>query len=414
MPVAAFVALLGGLLVLAYFAEVLFARTRIPAVVILIFSGVLIGPLLSLFPGGDFTRVAPYFGAVALIVILFEGGLELDLDESARGLLQAALLAGASFFVVGGTLALFAHGLLDLPWSSAIALGSVLGVPSSAVVLPIASTLGLRTEVRTVVVLEAAIADVLGILGAGIAIEAGGGASVPLLVLRRTFLGFTVGALVALVVGLVWSRLLRGLRSKASQHGEVLTFGVVLVLDGVVHAVGGASAIGVVAFGLVLANEPVIMARLLRRPLSPEDEVLFGELRTGVHRFTSQLTFLIRTFFFVFLGVVIRWTGITWFSAFVAALFVLVVILGRRAVVVLLDRTRVIDMKNREAAALSALYPRGLVTAVLAFGAVEAGLPGSDSFPLYAFAVLIATNLLMVLDLRRLEPPDASRSTGAG
>lgn len=405
MEAAFFVALLGGLLVLSYFADVLFESTRIPAVVLLIVSGVLLGPVFELVRGAEFERAAPYFGAVALVVILFEGGLGLDLEESARGLLAATGLAAVSFLLTAGTLTLFAHAILGLAWPSAFVLGSLLGVPSSAVVLPIAGRLGLRSDLRTVVVLEAALADVLGILGAEIGIEAAGGRSVTALALRRLFLGFAIGAAVALIVGLFWSRLLRDLKpAEGHGYGEVLTFGVVLMLDGAVHSLGGAAAIAVVAFGLVLSNEPVIVARLLHRPLSDENEALFRELRVGVHRFANQLTFLVRTFFFVFLGVVVRWTGLTLQSALTAALFVAVVILGRRASVVLVNRAGLLPVTPPETAAISALMPRGLVTAVLAFGAVESGLPGAESFPLYAFVLLVVTNLLMVFGLRGTRP----------
>ncbi len=409
MEAAFFVALLGGLLVLSYFADVLFESTRIPAVVLLIFSGVLLGPVLKIVPGAEFEKAAPYFGALALVVILFEGGLGLDLEESARGLFAATALAGLSFLLTAGTLTLFSRALLGLPWTSSFALGSLLGVPSSAVVLPVAAKLGLRSDLRTVVVLESALADVLGILGAGIAIEAAGGGSVPALALRRLFLGFTIGAVVALVVGLFWSRILRNLKATEGHgYGEVLTFGVVLLLDGAVHTLGGASAIAVVAFGLVLSNEPVIMARLLRRPLSGEDEALFDALRAGVHRFANQLTFLVRTFFFVFLGMVVRWTGLTLESALTAALFVLIVILARRATVVVLNRAGSLPVTRPEGRALSALMPRGLVTAVLAFEAVEAGLPGAESFPLFAFVLLVVTNLFMVFGLRGARPESAN------
>ncbi len=415
MESAFFVSLLGGLLVLSYFAEVLFEKTRIPAVVLLISSGVVLGPLVRIAPGTDFEKAAPYFGALALVVILFEGGLGLDLEESARGLLLASGLAALSFLLTAGTLTLFARAILGLAWPSSFALGSLLGVPSSAVVLPIAGRLGLRSDLRTVVVLESALADVLGILGAGIAMEAAGGGSFTVVALRRLFVGFTIGAVVALVVGLFWSRLLRGLKpAEGHSYGEVLTFGVVLLLDGAVQTLGGASAIAVVAFGLVLSNEPVIMARLLRRPLSGDDEALFGALRVGVQRFANQLTFLVRTFFFVFLGMVVRWTGLTPESALTAGLFVAIVILGRRATVVVLNRTGSLPLTRAEGNAISALMPRGLVTAVLAFEAAEAGLPGAESFPLYAFVLLVVTNLLMVFGLRGARPHAGSAQPAAG
>jgi cell volume regulation protein A len=400
MDTASFLALLGGLLVLSYLAEAFFSITRIPPAVLLIASGVVLGPVLHLFPGDQFAKAAPYFGGLALAIILFEGGLGLELDESAKSLALAGSLALLSFVFTAGTLTLFAHGLLGLPWASAFALGSVLGVPSSAIVIPIAGRLGFGSELKTTAILDSTLGDVLGILGVGIAIAAADGTPVVGLATRRIVLSFTVGAAVAVVVGLVWSRLLRRLRAQpGDRYGEVLTFGMVLLLEGLVHTLGGASAVAVVTFGIVLSNEPTILARLLRRPRS-ENDAVFDELTASIHRFTQQLTFLVRTFFFVFLGMVVSWKGLAPSSALVAALVVVVVVAGRRAAVVALDRLGRLRVTRDEGWALAALLPRGLVTAVLAFTVLAAGLPGAETFPLYAFVLLVATNLLMVLMLR--------------
>lgn len=405
MDAASFVALLGGLLILSYAADILFETTRVPGVVILIGLGVLLGPLLRFLPGAELQKMAPYFGAVALVVILFEAGLGLDLDESAQGLLAASVLALGSYVVTAGLLAVIARTYLDLPWTSAAALGSLLGVPSSAVVIPLATRLTLSADLKTVAVLESAIADVLGILGAGIAIEAAGGAPVGLLVVRRTFVGFTIGAFVAFGVGILWNRLLRRFRFGSSSHlGEVLTFGVVLLLDGVVQTLGGASAIAIVAFGLVLANEPAIMERLLKRPLPVEHELVFQELRNGVNRFAGQMTFLVRTFFFVFLGAVVSWEGIGLKPALTATLFVGAVLVIRPLCILGARKAGLLELTTPQIYELSSLFPRGLVTAVLAFEAVDAKLPGAESFPFYAFLLLVFTNLFMVLSLRAARP----------
>ncbi len=412
MDAAIFVALLGGLLILSYVADIFFATTRVPGVVILIGIGVLLGPLLRFLPGADLLKMAPYFGAVALVVILFEAGLGLDLDESAHGLLAAAVLAFVSFLLTAGLLTAIARFFLGLPWASAAALGSLLGVPSSAVVVPLAARLNLRPDLKTVIVLEAAIADVLGILGAEIAMEASGTTPVVVLILRRTFVGFTIGALVAFGVGLFWNRLLRRLQEGGASHlGEVLTFGVALLLDGIVQTLGGASAISIVAFGLVLANEPTIMERILRRPLLPENEVLFHQLKHGVERFAGQLTFLVRTFFFVFLGAVVSWQGIGLKPALAAILFLLTVLLVRPLCVLGASRTQLLTLGRQETFEVSSLFPRGLVTAVLAFEAVEAKLPGAEIFPFYAFLLLVATNLLMVVSLRAARPRDQEKAS---
>lgn len=397
MTPSAFLWLLGALLVLSYAADVLFQRTRVPAAVLLIAFGVLLGPVLKLLPGTEFLKAAPYFGGLALVTILLESGMGLDLDESIRGLAAGTLLAAFSFLLTAGTIALFAHGLLGLPGPSAVALGSLLGVPSSAVVLPVLGTLGLPVELRTRLVLDAAIADVLGILGVEIAIGALGGGSVPSLVLRSAVVGFAVGAAVAVGVGLLWSRYLRwATGTGALRLGEALTFGIALLLDGSVSAMGGASAVAVVAFGVVLSNEPVLMQRAFRREMPAQDVKSFEEMREAIHRFMRQTTFVVLTFFFVFLGVVVDWKGIGLKTGLAAVAFAGVCVLGRRAAIVAVNRLGLLPLAPAVTNDVAALFPRGLVTAVLAFAAMGAELPGSESFPLFAFVVLVLTNLAMV------------------
>ncbi len=405
MTPSEFLWLLGALLVLSYAADVLFHRTRVPAAVLLIAFGVLLGPVLKILPGTEFVRAAPYFGGLALVTILFEGGMGLDLDESIRGLASGTLLAALSFILTAGTIALLAHGILGLPGPSAVALGSLLGVPSSAVVLPVIGTLGLREGLRTRLVLDAAMADVLGILGVEIAIGALTGQSVSILVLRSTVVGFAVGAAVAVGVGLVWSRYLRWAAGSSTMHlGEALTFGVALLLDGSVSAMGGAAAVAVVAFGVVLANEPVIMQRAFRREMPEQDVKRFEEMRGAIHRFMRQTTFVVLTFFFVFLGVVVDWKGISLRTGAAAVAFAGICVLGRRAAIVGVNRVGLLTLSRDELSNVAALFPRGLVTAVLAFEAMSANLPGSESFPLYAFVVLVVTNLAMVFSFQASRP----------
>ena len=76
-----FFALLGGLLVLAFVANRLVRITGVPDVIILMATGVLIGPVLHWVNPQVFRGVTQGFGSLALILILFEGGLELKIRE---------------------------------------------------------------------------------------------------------------------------------------------------------------------------------------------------------------------------------------------------------------------------------------------------------------------------------------------
>ena len=54
-------------------------RTKIPSVLLLIGIGVILGPLTGWVTSDSLISIAPFFGTMALLIILFEGGLELDI-----------------------------------------------------------------------------------------------------------------------------------------------------------------------------------------------------------------------------------------------------------------------------------------------------------------------------------------------
>src|SRR5919108_2985459 len=83
--------LLGGLLVLAFFANRLSWRTRVPDVVILITTGLILGPLSGWINAGQFRIFTQYMGNFALILILFQAGYELHLRDTLRHFPAAVL-----------------------------------------------------------------------------------------------------------------------------------------------------------------------------------------------------------------------------------------------------------------------------------------------------------------------------------
>jgi len=68
MNLTSFFGLLGGLLVLAFVANRLAQRTRVPDAVVLILTGVLVGPVLGLVRADQFENVTRGFGTLALIL----------------------------------------------------------------------------------------------------------------------------------------------------------------------------------------------------------------------------------------------------------------------------------------------------------------------------------------------------------
>ena len=80
MDVSLFAALIGGIIVLGVIGDFLFTKTKIPTPIILMLAGIALGPATNILQSDIFFEIAPYFGTFALILILFEGGLDLEFD----------------------------------------------------------------------------------------------------------------------------------------------------------------------------------------------------------------------------------------------------------------------------------------------------------------------------------------------
>jgi len=396
---ATFLVLLGGLLVLAFLAEEGFARWGVPPVLVLMASGLVLGPASGFLPAERFLEVAPHFGALAFLLILFEGGLDLHIASVIRRLRAGVAMAVTGFAVAAAT-AVAAGVAAGLPPAAAMVLAIVVAPISGAIVLPLAGRLGLREEVRTVVILEAALADVLAVLAMTLARQVLTGGGLAGLLAMGSMLAALFSVLLALGAGLAWPRVLRRLGDR--RFVDVLTFGVALTMWGFVETIGASGALAVLVFGLVLANEKELLEAV---GLAPEPVAsVTGEAVARLHVFTAQLTFLVRTFFFVFLGVVVRPADLPWPRWFLAVGFVALFVGGRWLVLDYLESRATFALLGQERKTLWLLQPRGLVSAVLALEAVHLGVD-DGSFVGVASVVILATNLLLLFMGRRAAPP---------
>ena len=93
--ISTFVFSVGLIIFAAHFFTVLFERTRVPDVLPLIFIGMLVGPLFGILSPEDFVYVGPLLSAVALTLMLFEGGSHLTF-ETLRESLKDSVVLGIS------------------------------------------------------------------------------------------------------------------------------------------------------------------------------------------------------------------------------------------------------------------------------------------------------------------------------
>ena len=198
-----------------------------------------------------------------------------------------------------------------------------------------------------------------------------------------------VPLLLAVVVGVIWSRLLPHLSEERFWH--VLTFGVVLCLYAGSRALHGSGLIAVLVFGLTLANVSSVLRSLIES--AEELGVAPGQEHLPVLTFHSELAFLLRTFFFALLGVVMEFVTPRYLLPTAGILGA--ILLGRWLAAVVSRWSRH-EIPDDERELIIWVLPRGLITAVLAIQVVEVRGAEFAFLPAVAFAVILATNLIVI------------------
>lgn len=368
-------------------SQTLARHLRLPGIVLLLGAGVLFGPdMLDLIRPETLGPAMPILVGFAVAVILFEGGMNLNIKRLRRQALviRRLLTIGAVVTAAGGTLA--ARLLMDWDWSRSVLFGTLVVVTGPTVITPLLRRIKVQRNVETVLEAEGVLIDAVGAVMAVVALEivltladpAGGGGWTSIgWGLAR--LGF--GAAIGIVGGAVIAWLLRFEHAVPEGLENVFTLTLVLALfQGSEHVLAESGIVSVTAAGLVVGN---IHTRVQRDLLE----------------FKEQLTVMMIGMLFVLLAAAVRieqvgalgWAGVATVTALmfvVRPLNVAVSTIGS-------------GFDARERAFIAWLGPRGIVAAAVASLFAQAldknGIPGGDELRALVFMVIALTVLIQGL-----------------
>jgi cell volume regulation protein A len=381
-------------IIMGVLGEAFFKKTGIPDVLFLMVLGVIIGPVLGIIQPEAVLEIVPYFAAVALIIIMFDGGLNLHLGKVVKTAHFSIILVIVGFAVSVGIVGSFAHYGLGWEWIDSILLGSIVGGSSSIIVFGLVKKLHISEEAKSMLNFESALTDIFAVIVAFVLFEA---------VLSGEFsldlLGVTIGkaVMVGLVlgfgVGIPWMFIISKLKN--AQHSYMLTIGMLFMLFFLATSFGESGALTALVFGLMLGKKNYF-TRVLKIKF-PEDLI-----DDSLH---NQVTFLVRAFFFVFVGLLASFAQIEYVIFGVIA--AIAIYIGR---IIITKSVLVRGFSKLDIKVTSVMIPRGLAAAVLATFPLSMGLPNADAYPQIIFFVVITTVIITTIGLggaKKIPPPES-------
>ena len=369
---------LGVILFSGFIANLIFERTRISSVLILMGLGFLLGPVLHVVDSGSgsvLAGLAPFIGALALIIMLFDGGISLPIFQFIRTIPKAVAFTGLTFLITMAGVALLAWGCLGWSPLAGLLLGAVLGGTSSAIVIALVEKAPVAAETRNLLTLESTLTDSLCIISAIVLIQliVANVPIDPVAVAGLLASAFSVAIVAGILAAIAWLFVLRHLAQKSVSY--MLTVAAIILLYALVDATGGNGGIAVFVFGLVLGN-----ARRLSNVLHMRDIYSMDKKIANVQ---AEVTFFTRTFFFVYLGMILNLGGLTWLLAAFSAALIALFYLGRRI------GLRLTVPDSPDGGFISWMMPRGLAAAVLA------GMPAASGVILPGFTELVFMGIIL-------------------
>ncbi|OPX57309.1 MAG: Na(+)/H(+) antiporter 1 [Methanomassiliicoccales archaeon PtaB.Bin134] len=353
----------GAIIFMGFISNYLFRRFKAPDVLILMVLGITLGPggigLINSEAAHGLEAFTPYVAAAALAIIMFQAGMDLAIADVVRSfsksIIQTVIAFTASMLITGLILTFLTSWSLE----TCLLLGAIVGGTSGAIVIPIITALRISTKLKMVLTLESAITDVLVIVVATsiIVFMSQDGADL-LSGVELLVSSFLVSTMIGIISGILWTKILQ--RMKNQPYSYMITIAAMLIVFSATNFLvdrAGGGAIAVLVFGLTIGNWDEIAMVLKQKG----EQFALGE---KVKRFHDEIAFLIRTIFFVYLGLVVTTIQFTAWYLLLGLIVFFGLLIARYVSLLLADKYIGLDASDEMG--LFYMMPRGLAAAVMA------------------------------------------------
>lgn len=375
--------ILSGLVIFSYLFDLVASKTKLPSVLLLLFLGIGLRLLVDNFQihTFDFLKILPALGTVGLILIVFEGSLELKYDKEKNKVIKGAFLAALCMLLATvGVITFIIYQITNQELYLCFVNAIPFSVISSAIAIP--SVAGLAKKNKEFIIYESSFSDILGIILFNFAISNQH-------ISASSFAGLALSTLLILLVSVIACIFLLYIMGKISHHIKFFLIISILIL---VYAIGQSyhlsSLVLILSFGLFLNNADTIKYAWFKTIFLYKN--LSKDL-VQLHQLSAESAFIIRTFFFVIFGFTINIYQLDDQNIIINGLLILLSIYIIRFSYLLI-------FKKEHVLPEGFVSPRGLISILLYYNLPEAmKLPAISTA--FLFVVVLGSSLVMSVGL---------------
>ena len=379
------------IVIFSYLFDTIARKTKFPAVILLMFTGILIRTVTAASGYNDFEfleDLIPVLGTIGLILIVLEGAFELEISLEKLPLILKGFLAAFFILIANIWLLQWLFGFLfQMETNEAVLYAIPLSIISSAVAIPSASSL--LNQEREFVIYESTFSDILGIMIFNYALRQFESqeplvGSAPLINLGFQIIGVII---ISVLITYMLFRLLQKIDHQVK-------FFLILALLILVYALGKLfhlpALVTIFIFGIFLGNVKNLLPRFLKNSLDLE------KTEKGLREFhvlTAESTFIVRTFFFLFFGFSIQLINFNSFSPLIYGLIIFITMLLFRYLYFTVTTLKI------KPSPIVYMSPRGLISILLFIQLKEVSYINTIQVPIDERVLLIVILSSMLITL---------------
>ncbi|WP_077210579.1 potassium/proton antiporter [Bacillus dakarensis] len=373
----AFIFLAATFLIVGVLTTKFSSRLGVPALVLFIAVGMIMGSDVLGIIYFDNAQLAQMIGILALIIILFEGGLQTDWKNVRPVITPALSLATFGVLLTSGIVAVAAKFILGIGWLEAVLFGAIVGSTDAAAVFAVLKGQNIKPRIASTLEAESGSNDPMAVLLTVATIELIMNPSASILSMIGTFF---VQMIVGLVLGVAFGKLavfsLNRINLDSSGLYPVFATAFALLTYGLTAFLNGSGLLAVYIAAIIIGNA---------------EDIAY---RQSIFRFSEGFAWMMQIAMFIILGLLVFPSELfSWDILLKGMLMSFILMVVARPVAVYLSTIRM-NYSNKEKIFLSWAGLKGAVPIVLATYPLLANVEGSSLIFNVVFFVVLTSCLV--------------------